>query len=226
MPIIQRVSQTEATDYVDESVFEEESETEVAEQSQSLRKGIGWDASEDYLKTSSSVYFKATDEPALVSFAAETPVHAYKQHWVGKTSLQCLEKDCPLCEVGETPRARVVFAVVVFEFKGAEINTVSSLWDTPPTVAKSLRAIDEDARKGGPLFHNFFSVYATGTGKQTSTVVTPVKRRDLEDAPWGIPTSAAVEAVESAVIPSVFKPNVSELRQQLSDAASAIRKSA
>lgn len=207
------------------SVFEEESESEMAPTSQSVQQGISWDEFDSKIRSGGDgKYFKTTPRPALISFPQSTPLDIFDRHWAShiRKYVRCTDR-CPLCAVGSQPQQRVYFEVVHFEEVDGAFDPKQKEWDCPPGTAKTLRGIDMDEFKGGPLFQNFFTVYASDDGKQN--FVTPVKRRDLADPPWNISVEAAQEAVQYAFEhPLTYRrPDMEEQRELAAREASAIR---
>lgn len=126
--------------------------------------------------------FKFTDETQLVKFLTNEPFAVYSQHWIerqGKRSFNCLSEDvkgCPLCDIGDIPRAKVAFSVLNLS---AEEPIVEMLI-TSPTLTRQLAGHDKDP-KTGPLDRIFWALSRSGTGKKTVYNVFPVKARDLSE---------------------------------------------
>lgn len=200
MPIATR-RMTDANDYVadganlddDENLFEDDSEDTVAEHTSAIQSG--WDAA---LKTAKSdkkytTEFRFTEDAQLVKFLDNTPFAVFKQHWIerpGKKSFVCLEDECPLCGIGDTPRAKAAFSIVNLS---AEEPVVEILL-TSPTLTRQLAGFDQDP-KTGPLDRIYWAMSRQGTGPKTVYKILPIKARDLVDD-WGADPGVVEESVE------------------------------
>jgi len=182
---------------VDEEVFEEDREDVVASHTSAVQSG--WAAA---LKTASTdrkfnTEFRFDEEPQLVKFLDATPFAVFRQHWIerpGRKSFVCLEEECPLCGIGDTPRPKAAFSIVNLS---AEEPAVDILL-TSPTLTRQLAAFDQDP-KTGPLDRIYWSMSRQGRGPKTVYTVLPVKPRDLSED-W----SADANEIESTV--SRFEP--------------------
>jgi hypothetical protein len=119
-----------------------------------------------------------------VKFLDSAPFAVYRQHWIDnlpgdlrKHSYVCWDRDCPLCDIGDTPSVMAVFNVVVLD----PDEPINAIWVTRPTLATQLVDLDGDARKGGPLTKHYWSVSRSGKGPKTSYNVQVVKERDLPE---------------------------------------------
>lgn len=199
MPLAER-RMTDAADYVaddtlssEESLLEEDSAEIMAERSSALQSG--WDAA---LKTAKSdkkftTEFRFSEEPQLVKFLDSTPFAVFKQHWIerpGKKSFVCLEDNCPLCDIGDTPRPKAAFSIVNLS---AEEPVVEILL-TSPTLTRQLSGFDQDP-KTGPLDRIYWSMARHGKGPKTIYNIIPVKARDLAED-WGADQSVVEESIE------------------------------
>lgn len=160
----------------------------------------GWGAAADKLSTKNSEYpndFKFDSTPQLVRFLEDGPFAVYQQHWIereGKKSFVCLEDECALCAiVGDKPRGRFAFNVLVLS---GEEKTVQIL-TAPPTLARMLRAANEDERRG-PLTKYFWAISREGTGPQTTFNLERVRGTDLAEE-WDMDLEAIEPLVASAV---------------------------
>lgn len=153
----------------------------------------GWGAAEAKLNTNSGEYptdFKFSDKPQLVRFLEDGPFAVYQQHWIereGKKSFVCLEDECPLCIIaGDKPRGRFAFNVLVLSDETPSVKILTA----PPTLARMLRAANEDERRG-PLTKFYWAISREGTGPQTTFTLERVRGGDLSEE-WNM----EVEAVE------------------------------
>jgi hypothetical protein len=191
----------------------------------------GWDAADEVQKKVKSLgdFFMFDENPQLVAFAQGAPFDSYLVHWVdtkdGRRSFRCTETDdCPLCEVGDSPSAKFSFWVVAFEFKGEDVNYASKIMEVGTRLKNTLRDIDSDPRKGGPLETNFFSAHRTGKKQSTQYHVARIKDRDLLDD-WQLSADdgrLAIKELESAGAPRLYIPNIEDLEA----AASYLRRRA
>lgn len=221
------IKRVDVSKYESNAVFEEEVETEMSPRSQSLQKGVSWDDFDTRIRSGSEgLYFKSVERPSLISFPRPEAIDIFDRHWVqfARKYVRCTGERCPLCAVGNESATRVLFEVVHFEEMDGQFDDKQKLWDCPPGTAKTLRAINADEFKGGPVFRNFFTVYL----EDKRNIVTPIKKRDLEDPPWRIPTEAAVQAVLYATENPLDDPEVDMEAEFLraSELASKIRTSA
>lgn len=200
MPVATR-RMTDASEYVadgvdlddDEEILEDDSEDTIAERSSAIQSG--WDAA---LKTAQSdrkftTEFRFSDDPQLVKFLTNTPFAVFKQHWIerpGKKSFVCLEDDCPLCGIGDTPRAKAAFSVVNLSAE----EPVAEILLTSPSLTRQLATFDQDA-KTGPLDRIYWSMSRQGRGPKTIYSIIPVKPRDLSED-WGADQSEIEATVD------------------------------
>jgi len=189
-----------ADEYIDSDtdLYEDEQPDEVSPSPMIVQSG--WDAARDALKkqerSSFIDDFKFSTEPQLVKFLSDSPYATYRQHWIdnrpGKKSFVCLEKDCPLCAIGDTPQVKVAFSVLNFS---ADTGPVVESLVASKTLAKMLEEFHKSDRTG-PLTKNYF-LLAKPVNNQTSFIVTPVKARDLAED-FGIDPVEAEEMAQNA----------------------------
>jgi hypothetical protein len=238
MPLTRKAAPT-GTEYVkskpdfvpedaEESAFEEESiEPTLIKVTQ--RKG--WDAADEVQKKVKSLgdFFSFDEDPALVAFVEGAPFDSYLVHWVdtkdGRRSYRCQDEgECPLCEVGDSPSAKFAFWVVEYEFKGEQVNELSRIMEVGTRLKNTLRDINDDIRKGGPLETNFFSAHRTGKKQSTQYHVARVKDRDLLEE-WELDPQdgrTLLKEVEAAGAPRLYVPSVEDVEA----AASYLRRRA
>jgi hypothetical protein len=178
-------------DDMTDDLFTEESEDDTPE-----TPGIipsGWEAALKATESNKKFTneFKFTEERQLVKFLSSEPFAVYNQHWIeraGKRSFTCLEDGCPLCAIGDEPRPKVAFSIVNLSSE----ETVVEMLVTSPTLTRQLAGLNKDP-KTGPLDRIYWALSKTGTQKQTSYQILPVKPRDLAED-WGV-DQAEVERV-------------------------------
>jgi hypothetical protein len=165
----------------------------------------GWGAADAFLnkpKASESKFatnFKFSESPTLVRFLSDAPFHVYEEHWVdrteGRRSFVCLGEDCPLCTIaGDKPRAKFSFNVLVLSDEEPNVQVLT----TPPTLARQLRAANDDPRRG-PLSKYFWALSRLGTGRDTQYTVERVRATDLAEE-WEL-DPATIDAAVAAAVP-------------------------
>lgn len=223
MPILRRTDAPTADAYAsptEAANFEAENPNEHAAESAMLQ--AGWDVA-DRLVDSSRGESKWTrnakfgHEPKLIAFIKGAPIDSFHQHWVtrqGQQSFRCPGvTECPLCKAGSQASAKFVFHILDFETDAdGNIDVSPKIWTCGIRVLETLRDINGDPRKGGPIEGKFFSVHRVGEKQKVQYVVTPVKARDL-DEDWGIPSQDALAALQDASTHEVqiFQPDPSAL---------------
>lgn len=142
----------------------------------------GWDGYKRAREASSDFpdELKVDEEAMLIKLLEDSPFATWNQHWIdelqGKKSFTCLQEDCPLCDIGDKPRAMAAFNVVLM----SEGKPSVLVWKVGPMVAGQLKNLNKD-KKTGPLTKFYWSVSkTTGKGKTTYNII-PVKERDLEE---------------------------------------------
>lgn len=162
----------------------------------------GWDAADALLKPKreSGEYatdFRFSDSPQLVRFLEDAPFSVYFQHWLerdGKKSFVCLGDDCPLCTIaGDKPRGKFAFNVLVLSEEEQSVQILTA----PPTLARQLKAANEDTRRG-PLSKYYWSISRQGSGPQTTYTLDRVRASDLEEE-WELSPEQVDETAANAV---------------------------
>lgn len=165
----------------EEGLYEEEDEDEIPAHSSAIQSG--WAAA---LKGAASDKkytqdFRWEETPQLLKFIDSAPFAVFEQHWLegrpGKKSFVCAGVECPLCEIGDTPRAKSAFSVVNLSAEG---GFAVEILLTSPTLTRQLAGFDQDP-KTGPLDRLFWSVSRQGKGPKTVYSIFPVKARDLAE---------------------------------------------
>lgn len=119
----------------------------------------------------------------VIKFAEPEPFDSYKEHWVpqkGKQSFTCADDDCPLCDVGHRPSAKICFNVIsLADPDKPELKR----WRTGVQIAESIKEFSED-KKTSPLDRDdyYYEVKRSKTkNDKTVTTITPIKARDLDE---------------------------------------------
>lgn len=124
----------------------------------------------------------SSEEDTLIKFLEDEPYAVYNQHWIerpGKKSFVCLEVDCPLCDIGDSPTHYELFNVVVLS-RTPEVMS----WEMRPRLQDQVAKF-ATSKKDGPLTRHYWAVGKSGTKSKVSYNFQVVKERDLEDD-WGI----------------------------------------
>lgn len=168
---------------------------EAPEREESEIRG-GWGASQEIIDSTSQYAqnFKTLTDTQVIKFLESKPYASFRRHWidrvgVGKRPYVCFQsvgKDCPLCDVGDKPGAVTAFNIALLSDDGVATN---KSWDLGVKLTQQVKTMNADS-KIGPLDKDglYFTVSKTETTQrqQTSTMVNPVRARDLlED--WSVP---------------------------------------
>lgn len=127
-------------------------------------------------------------DEAIIKFLEDEPAVVYDQHFLAKAvpsttkrSFNCIGDECPLDEIGDQPKAQIVFNIAVWEngkWKAAH-------WIMSHKLSKTVEKYAKDPRTSpinGP--ERYFSTIKVGE-KTTTPSLTPVKERDLKDD-WNV----------------------------------------
>ena len=186
----------------DEEMYEASDEEDETKEARPLapnyQDGVrsGWGASQEAIDSTSQYAqtFKTETKATIIKFLEETPYAAFRRHWVdlrmvGKRPFMCLQsvgRDCPLCAIGDKPGAVTAFNIALLSDDG--VAAVKS-WDCGVKLTQQLRTYHNDP-KIGPLNKRtlYFAVSKTEATKrqQVSTMVNPVRERDLKED-WQVP---------------------------------------
>lgn len=141
------------------------------------------------------------EDEVLLKFLDDEPFGSYALHWVdelqGKKGWACLrslpeDQDCPLCDVGNSARARALLRVLVFDGR-PEVRVL----EAGPMLGRDLAKRAES--RHGPLSRHYWAVSAVAAGADgKSGVVTydlQVVREDEIEEDWDItpPTREELE---------------------------------
>lgn len=214
---------TEAIEPEDDTVEEEEStngdEEAVAKKKAPVDSPIrgGWTEGQKQMDSTSSFAqtLKLEEKSVVIKFLDDTPYANFRRHWVerstkeGKTiraytCLQTVNKECPLCEVGDRAQAVAAFNVAVV---GDDGQVLLKSWDCGPRLFNVLKAYANDP-KIGPLTRGFFVVSKTGKRGTTQHNVSPVRPASLEeDYDIAPPQQSEFDALEK------YTPSIVEIPQ-------------
>lgn len=107
------------------------------------------------------------DDEVLIKFLDDEPFASYALHWfnelTGKKGFVCLEslpedEECPACSIGDRPKHRVLFTVLVFDGRPEVKVLEAGAW-----LAGDLEKKSEG--RHGPLSKYYWAISATGGGK-------------------------------------------------------------
>ena len=214
MAIRKSSSAPTADDYLEEErptrarrevdVFEDEDENETSDVSSFVQ--VGWAAAK---KAHSSVStgsrrnteFRFTESAHLVKFLDAEPL-VFSQHWVDKAptkkSFVCIgdKNGCPLCDRGNAPSTKYGFRIV--DLGGEDL--VAQIYVATPTAFAAV--MEQHEGRFGPVDTGYWELSKTGEGKQSRTVVRPVKERDLPED-WDLDPKAVASELRSVEDPGV-----------------------
>lgn len=131
---------------------------------------------------------KVTDEEQVIAFLEDEPVVAWAEHWIerkGKKSWVCLksfgkDEKCPLCNMGDKPKAKTAYNVVLLDPKEDPCNAL--LICGPRLEGVVAKAYNSKAGGGqGCLTEGYYAISSNGKGGQTNYTMPPIKERDLDE---------------------------------------------
>jgi hypothetical protein len=161
----------------------------------------GWGAADALLKPAKSGDypndFRFSEDVQLVRFLENEPFSVYQQHWLdrseGKRSFVCLGDECPLCDIlGDKARGKFAFNVLVVTDENPSVQIMTA----PPTLARQLRAANDDSRRG-PLTKYYWAISRQGAGPQTAYTLDRVRSTDLAEE-WELDAEKLDELAGSA----------------------------
>jgi hypothetical protein len=157
----------------------------------------------------------------LVKVLENGPFVSFKQHWVGQGGGQgdrpyvCIEEDCPLCAMGDSPSKTNIFNVLAFPLDSEPENRTLRL------AVKAYTAFKEQATPRGkekPIFtRDFWAINRSGKQQQSQTNFKPVKVRDLvEDWDEILEHLDLAEDATDAEITAELEALIAEAKENLS----------
>lgn len=122
----------------------------------------------------------ADGETVVIRFLDDEPYANVATHWLerkGKKSFICLGNGCPLCGIGDRPRATYNFNVV----KLGEGDPTLYSWEVGVKLLKQIETANK--AKTGPLTRRYYSLTRSGSTKDNTSYTLAVIRRvdDIED---------------------------------------------
>jgi hypothetical protein len=172
---------------------------------------------------------KLEEKGQIIKFLSDTPYANFRRHWVDRASSQpgggtvrrayvcpaTVDKDCPLCDIGDRAQAVSAFNVVVL---GDDGQLLLKTWDVGARLFQVLKAYNTDP-KIGPLSRHYFLVNKTGKMSNAQTNVTPIKTSALSED-WDVEPADDDEL--AAVKP--YTPEILEIpkRKELNEIAAEI----
>lgn len=135
--------------------------------------------------------FKEDEEQVIIKFVDAEPFVSYQQHWIErgvgkKKSFTCLGDDCPLCDELGDNRPAVQSCFNIIDFTDPKDPVLRPL-RVGITVATQLRKKAE-TKSTSPLNRPdlYFAVSRTKEKNKYTTLIDPVKERDLKED-WDVP---------------------------------------
>lgn len=124
----------------------------------------------------------------LVKILEDVPFHSFWRHWIlgaggKKRPYTCIIDDCPLCNIGDTPKPVDYFNVVELGENGPKLL----LWECSPSPAKAIKERSEKPRTS-PVNKDGLYWAVTKTSNSNGVPLTnidPVKEDELE-TDWGV----------------------------------------
>ena len=172
---------------------------------------------------------KLEEKAVILKFLDDTPYANFRRHWVerstkdGKTlrAYGCpktVNKQCPLCEVGDRAQAVSAFNVAILGENEDEVLLKS--WDVGPRLFAVLKGYANDP-KIGPLTKGFFIASKTGKRGTVQHNVAPVSRSALEeDYDISPPSKEALDKLEKytpKIVEIAKQKDLRELAEEMSD---------
>lgn len=196
----------------EEGLYEEEDEDEIPAHSSAIQSG--WEAA---LKGASADKkytqdFRWSESPQVVKFLDSIPFATFFQHWLkraGKQSFVCLGPECPLCGIGDIPKARAAFSMVNLSSEdGFKVEILMA----SPTLTRQLAGFHQDD-KTGPLDRHFWSMSRTGTSLAVQHTIFPIKARDLaEDHGFDLAdVESRIDRFEPLTAKAIFVTPIAEM---------------
>ena len=125
-------------------------------------------------------YYRVPDDEQIILFLEDGPYASFLMHWADwmakgkRKSYVCLRPDeCPICELGEDPQARIRFNILNMATEPPKHET----FECGITVAETLDKYTQDDSLGG----SYFAVQMTGKKNNRRTQLRPIKVRDLKE---------------------------------------------
>lgn len=186
--------------------------------------GSGWssDRRTPQIKSGDRIKRFSVDEgeEILVHIMEDVPFVSYWQHWINKKPYTCLIDNCPLCNIGDTPKPVECFNIAKMGENGPEILA----WQMSAEPTKKVKARAENKRTA-PL--NRLDLYFAISKKKASNgffeyAVDPVKAEELKDE-WGF--EALTEEVLADLAKDAYTADIAQVqpRHELQEIADSIK---
>ena len=151
----------------------------------------GWSEGQKQMDAASpfAQALKLEEKGQIIKFLDDVPYANFRRHWIDRASQQggtvrrpftclaTLDRDCPLCEIGDRTSPVSAFNVIVI---GDDGQHTLKTFDTGARVYQVLKAYNNDP-KVGPLSKHYFMVSKTGKMSNSQTNVTPIKTSALAE---------------------------------------------
>lgn len=192
--------------------------------------GSGWssDRAPKIRKTGSANKFEYEEgKETLIKILEDVPFYSMWRHWIlgnggKKRPYTCLINECPLCDIGDTPKPVDYFNIVEL----GEGEPKLFLWECSPSPAKAIKERSEKPRTSPVNRDNlYWAVTKTSNANGVPlTTIDPVKEDELE-ADWGVKPLTAEQLdkfradsyTESAIAQSTPRHELVELANSLAD---------
>jgi hypothetical protein len=190
----------------------------------------GWSAGQREFDSSSpyAQALKLGEQGVVIKFLEDQPYASFRRHWVERSGAQgrvtraylcmhSLNKDCPLCDVGDKPQTVSAFNIAVL---GDDNDVATKTWDVGIRLFKVLESYAKDP-KIGPLTKGFFLVNKTGAKQNVQYNVIPVKASSLaEDYDIEPPPQAVFDKADrydASVIEVPKRKDLDEIAAEIAD---------
>ena len=210
-----------------------QAEDEAAESEDSMAIHGGWTDGQKQMDAASpfAQALKLEEKGQIIKFLDDTPYANFRRHWVDRASStpgggtvrrayvcpQTVDKDCPLCDIGDRAQAVSAFNVVVV---GDDGQILLKTWDVGARLFQVLKAYANDP-KIGPLSKHYFHVSKTGKKSNAQTNVTPIKTTALSEDWDADPVEpdelAAVKKYGSDVLEIPSRKTLNEIAAEIAD---------
>lgn len=164
---------------------------------------------------------KLEEKSVFIKFLEDAPYANFRRHWIerntkdGKqlrawTCLDTIDKECPLCEVGDRAQSVAAYNVVIV---GDDGQVIHKSWDVGPRLYQVLKGYMNDP-KIGPLTKGFFVASKTGKRGTVQHNVSPISKTALIDD-YGMepPTADELAAVKKYTPEIIQIPATKDLRE-------------
>jgi len=193
----------------------------------------GWTDGQKQMDASSpfAQALKLEEKAQIIKFIDDTPYANFRRHWVDRASSQqgggtirrayvcpgSVDKDCPLCDIGDRAQAVSAFNVVVL---GDEGQLLLKTWDVGARLFQVLKAYSTDP-KIGPLSRYYFLVNKTGKMSNAQTNVTPIKTNALAED-WDVDPAdpdelASIKPYTPEILDIPSRKTLNEIAAEIAD---------